>query len=294
VLAVVRAVNKLKAQLQRQLGRRSETPASRFDEQLRRSRPTVLMGPRAVLPGQRWATALEVLAPGLDDLRRADEFGEFLEALFKRPADPDGKMPFDAGEAVELVREWPAGEAALAALWQRLSSVDKTGSLVRYLQRRARRAPIRPPRPGPEQLLRGRVLARGGAGAAARDRPRAVVSALADRRRAVRGGALVVGARARPQPAAGRQRDAERTPGAGLFELACELWSGLRRAADSAAGCAGRRASGSGWPSAPARADEGPPRRDDAEDADRLRDNLRLFHSHSNPKRRGGARDVPL
>ncbi len=120
---------------------------------LERLEAEAVTGPRTILPGQRWATALELLPANLAEVRAAAEFGDFLEHLFKRPFEPDGRLPLTKAEAEALCSRWASGEAALAALFRRVERVDRTGSLWRRLRKKARRAPLRPPRNGPEHLL---------------------------------------------------------------------------------------------------------------------------------------------
>ncbi|HLL54534.1 MAG TPA: hypothetical protein VK447_13360 [Myxococcaceae bacterium] len=111
-------------------------------------------GPRRILPGQRWATAVEVLPRNLPELLRAGASGDLLEQLFKRPMDAKGPVPLGPEEVESLRQALPQADAALQALWRRVHGCDPSGSLLRFLQKRSRRAPVRPPQTGPEELLR--------------------------------------------------------------------------------------------------------------------------------------------
>ncbi|MFL5344534.1 MAG: hypothetical protein ACJ8AT_07060 [Hyalangium sp.] len=112
-----------------------------------------LTAPRELAPEQRWATALELLPEELPLLQEVSAFGRFLASLFVRPFDPEARLPFRVDELGVLRRRWSPGEAALASAWSRLSRVDRTGGLVGELRKRAERAPLQPPRNGPEHLL---------------------------------------------------------------------------------------------------------------------------------------------
>lgn len=105
-------------------------------------------------PGQRWAAAHELLPWSLPELIRASERGDLLERLLKRPLDRHGPIPFTSEEAAQLAAAIPQTEDALAAVWRRVDQVDPTFSLHRFLQKRSRRAPLHPPRSGPEALMR--------------------------------------------------------------------------------------------------------------------------------------------
>jgi len=244
---------------------------------LSRLETDVVAAARTVLPGQRWATALEVLPSSLPEVRRAAGFGAWLEPLFGRPRGPEDQLPFDVAQARALAARWAEGEAALAQVWEHLAALDRTGSLVRYLQRRSRRAPLHAPSSGPEEMLHaefwhGVALARLRELATERFGPvEAAESELLD---------LVAYAceregdeRAR-LPANGRMSDAR----AGLFELAYELWHGLK---NGAATSRPRPERGLHWPlgtwerlaERARRADGGGP----SADSVRLRDSLRMF-----------------
>jgi hypothetical protein len=113
----------------------------------------VLTTPRELMPEQRWPTALELLPEELPVMREVAAFGGLLASLFSRPFDPAEKLPFRVDELDTLRRRWAPGEVALAAAWSRLSGVDLKGGLVSELRKRAERAPLHPPRNGPERLL---------------------------------------------------------------------------------------------------------------------------------------------
>ncbi len=113
-----------------------------------------LAGPRKILPGQKWATALEILSTSLPEIRRASALGDQLERLFNRPLDPGAPLSLDA-EGVETLRKaLPEMDAELQAIWRRVHQCDPTGGLLRFLQRRSRRAPLHAPTNGSEELLR--------------------------------------------------------------------------------------------------------------------------------------------
>lgn len=237
----------------------------------------VVSAAHAVLPGQRWATALEALPSTLPEVRRAADFGKRLEPLFGRPRGPQDQLPFDVAQARALAARWAEGEAALAAAWERLAGFDRTGSLVRYLQRRARRAPLHAPSTGPEQLLHaefwhGVAASRLREVAAERFGPvEAAEHELLD---------LVVYACEREGDERARLSASERLSDAraGLYKLAYELWRGLKEGGVSARPRAGR---GPAWPAGTWERLFDRARRADAEarggDFERLRDTLRLF-----------------
>ena len=109
--------------------------------------------PRLVLPGQRMATAIELLPATLPELVRVAAFGAQLERVFKRPDGLGRALPFEPGELEALEATWAAGEAALAEAWARIAAVDAAGTLTRYLLRLSRRMPMHAPNTGAEQLL---------------------------------------------------------------------------------------------------------------------------------------------
>jgi hypothetical protein len=105
------------------------------------------------LLGRRlWAQAVEILPRNLPELRAACVAAAVFERVFKRPAPPRA-LPFDAAEADEVRRALPVADKALASLWARLDRFDATGRVRAFLEKRARSAPVRPPRSGPELLL---------------------------------------------------------------------------------------------------------------------------------------------
>lgn len=114
----------------------------------------LLAGPRKIRPGQRWATALELLPRSLPELRELEENAGFVEELFRRPFDPRAALPLSAEEARALAQRMPQAETSLQHVWARAERADPSGGLLRFLQRRARRAPRGAPQNGPEDLLR--------------------------------------------------------------------------------------------------------------------------------------------
>ena len=109
--------------------------------------------PRLVLPGQRMATAVELLPATLPELKKVAAFGARLERIFKRPDGLGRTLPFEAGELEALETAWPEGDAALAEAWARVGAIDATGTLTRYLTRLGRRMPMHAPKNGAEELL---------------------------------------------------------------------------------------------------------------------------------------------
>jgi len=158
-VAVVRcqtAVDGLRDELVQLLSRRLERPLPK--ESLRPGfealETQVLTAPRLVLPGQRWSTALEVLPANLPELQRAAAFGQRAETLFGRPSSSTpARLPVSLEELDEFIEGWSDGVASLEAVWQRLIRIDATGSMVRFLRKRARRTLMRRPLTGPELLL---------------------------------------------------------------------------------------------------------------------------------------------
>jgi len=241
---------------------------------------SLLAGPRKIRPGQRWATALEILPRSLLELRELARDGSFVEALFRRPFDPRASLPLSQEEARALAQRLPHAEGQLVKLWERVERCDPSGGLLRFLQRRARRAPRGEPRSGPEELLRAAFWLD-----VARARLRAVVE---ERFTPV----AIEDAELLPviEWVAARERDPEmpRPRGiaperASLLELAHELWKLPRDggAVARAAGASGARPRPSTLPrdlrerlqDLARRADEAPP----SPDADRLRDALWMF-----------------
>lgn len=113
----------------------------------------VLTAPRLVLPGQRWSTALEVLPSNVPELIRAVAFARKAELLFGRPSQGPARLPMSIDELDDFIERWSDGVASLEGVWQRLVRIDATGSLVRFLRKRARRTLTSPPKSGPELLL---------------------------------------------------------------------------------------------------------------------------------------------
>jgi hypothetical protein len=146
-------VERLREALERAVRRRLITrqPPALLGEALLRLEEEVLdAGP---LLGRRlWAQAVELLPRNLPELQAACAAAEVLERVFKRPA-PAEALPFDAAEAEEVRRALPLSEAALKALWGRVERFDAAGRVRAFLEKRVRRAPVHPPRSGPELLL---------------------------------------------------------------------------------------------------------------------------------------------
>jgi hypothetical protein len=127
-----------------------QKPALLGEALLRLEEEVLEAGP---LLGRRlWAQAVEILPRNLPELRAACSAAEVLERVFKRPVPP-GVLPFDAAEADEVRRALPLAEKALESLWSRLDRFDATLRVSAFLEKRARSAPVHPPRSGPELLL---------------------------------------------------------------------------------------------------------------------------------------------
>ena len=152
-LKLLAEVERLRDALVRGVDRRllaKERPAALGEALLRLEEEVLDAGP---LLGRRlWAQAVELLPRNLPELRAACAAAEVLERIFKRPV-PEGALPFDGAEAEEVRRALPLAEKALETLWGRLERFDGTGRVRAFLEKRARRAPVRPPRSGPELLL---------------------------------------------------------------------------------------------------------------------------------------------
>ena len=148
-----REVRQLREKLHRAVIRRVGKNAP-LTSALRQLEEIATLGPRRVMPGERMATAIEVLPESLPEVQTLAAFGARLEAVFSRPLQPGERLPFTAEELLSLERMWADGEAALHAAWQRLQRVDLTGSVARIMRKRSSRAPIRQPRTGPEKLLK--------------------------------------------------------------------------------------------------------------------------------------------
>lgn len=218
------------------------------------------------LLGQRlWSQATELLPRNLPELRTAAAAAEVLEQIFKRPLPADS-LPFTSEEATALCQALPVAEATLASLWERLRRYDPTGRVHELLRHRSRRAPLQPPRSGPELLLyaafwQGLALAR--------------LQALLESRL----GPLSVGEEELPALLTwlvARESSAEaRLPTstqlsegrAALLELAAELATLSRATESTATEAAWARLEAAAWR---ARSASGP-------DVERLRQALRLF-----------------
>lgn len=154
-LKTARAVDDLKNAVYRQMGTKLKANAGHtFSERLAQLERLAVAGPRRVYPGERWKVSLEALPAWLPELAPLREFGELLEALFKRPYRDAQRLPYRPDELLRLQALWADGEKALASAWERLSLVDTTQGVERSLRKRARRAPMKAPRNGPELLLR--------------------------------------------------------------------------------------------------------------------------------------------
>lgn len=152
-LALLREVERLREALAWMVERRlisKQKPALLGDALLRLEEEVLDAGP---LLGRRlWAQAVEILPRNLPELRAACAAAEVFERIFKRPA-PEGSLPFTAAEAEEVGRALPLASRSLESLWSRLDRFDGTGRVRAFLEKRARRAPVHPPRSGPELLL---------------------------------------------------------------------------------------------------------------------------------------------
>jgi hypothetical protein len=105
------------------------------------------------LLGRRsWAQAVELLPRNLPELRAACVAAEVFERVFKRPV-VEGTLPFNAAEADEIRRALPLADTAMESLWSRVHRFDPSGGLTDFLEKRARRVPVRTPRSGPELFL---------------------------------------------------------------------------------------------------------------------------------------------
>ncbi|HVE82015.1 MAG TPA: hypothetical protein VND93_04180, partial [Myxococcales bacterium] len=142
------ALREQAAALAQLAARRLRAPAGRPLGELLAALEAVLAGPRKIRPGQRWATALELLPRSLPELRDLTPHADFVEELFRRPFDPRAALPLSPEEARSLAQRLPPAEASLARIWQRVERCDPSLGLLRFLQRRARRAPIGEPANG--------------------------------------------------------------------------------------------------------------------------------------------------
>ena len=105
-----------------------------------------------ILGRRLWTQAMETLPRNLPELRAACSAADIFERVFKRPVPP-GALPFTEAEGDEVRRALPVAEQSLMALRARLDRFDGTGRVRAFLEKRARRAPVRPPRSGPELWL---------------------------------------------------------------------------------------------------------------------------------------------
>jgi hypothetical protein len=146
-------VERLREALERAVDRRlisKQRPELLGEALLQLEEEVLAAGP---LLGRRlWAQAVELLPRNLPELQAACAAAEVLERVFKRPV-PAEALPFDAAEAEEVRRALPLAEAALKALWGRVERFDAAGRVRAFLEKRVRRAPVHPPRSGPELLL---------------------------------------------------------------------------------------------------------------------------------------------
>jgi len=280
----VRQLHALKAsasELAQLAARRLKTPPGQPLAVLLGDLEAFLAGPRKIRPGQRWAAALELLPRNLPELRELEADAGFVEELFRRPFDPRAALPLSPEEARALAERLPAAEDALQAIWKRVERADPSGGLLRFLQRRARRAPRGEPQNGPEDLLQAAFWM---------DVARARLRAVVDERFtpvAIQEPELlqvfewVVAREKDPDAPSPKPLPRGRAP---LLELAHALWQ-----LPKAAGAVARGAGASGTRPRPAaalsrerrerlqdlarRADAAPP----SPDADRLRDALWMF-----------------
>ncbi|WP_224367621.1 hypothetical protein [Hyalangium versicolor] len=151
---LLRDVQALRGKLVQTVAQRlSRSPADPIVTLLEQLDEWALTAPRELAPAQRWATALELLPDELPLVSELASFGRLLATLFARPFDPEAPLPFRVDEVGMLRSQWSPGEVAVAQAWSRLSGVDRTGGLIGELRKRAERAPLHPPRNGPEHLL---------------------------------------------------------------------------------------------------------------------------------------------
>ncbi|MBL8955523.1 MAG: hypothetical protein JNK82_32410 [Myxococcaceae bacterium] len=154
-LQLAQAVDDLKNVVWRQMGKKLKATAHpTFSQRLAQLERLAVAGPRRVYPGERWKVSLEALPAWLPELETLRGFGEALEELFKRPTLESQKLPYQADELERLRAQWADGDKALFSVWERVTLVDTTRGIERSLRKRARRAPMKAPRNGPELLLR--------------------------------------------------------------------------------------------------------------------------------------------
>ncbi|OJH33459.1 hypothetical protein [Cystobacter ferrugineus] len=146
-------VSQLHEALARLVARRLRTPTKPpvlADALLLLEEELLAEGP--LLGRRSWAQAVELLPRNLPELRAACAAAEIFERIFKRPVI-EGALPFNAAEADEIRRALPLADTAKAALWSRVHRFDPSGRLTDFLEKRARRVPVRTPRSGPELFL---------------------------------------------------------------------------------------------------------------------------------------------
>ncbi len=155
LLKCLREVNEQRVTLERLTRKRLGRAAAPLDlaQQLEALEQQVLTAPRLVLPGQRWASAKNLLPWPSAELTPVAAFAERLEGVFARPLVGGEKLSFSPQEFEAVVAGWAAGSRGLDAVWARLERLDVSGVLVRYLRSRARRTPTRGRNSGPEVLL---------------------------------------------------------------------------------------------------------------------------------------------
>jgi hypothetical protein len=136
VLLTAHDVRALRSSLRDLVERRLDGDATHLlDEDFLELELRAFSSPRLVLPGQRWATACEVLPASLDELGPVRALWLALERAF----GPPGDVTPERWTGVEAA--WTAATPALARLWLRVERIDVTGGVGRSLRRRARLAP---------------------------------------------------------------------------------------------------------------------------------------------------------
>jgi hypothetical protein len=151
-------VESLREQLIRDVARKlGHSPHASLPRLMEALEDWLITLPREVPAHLREDTARELLADGLPALHEATAFGTLLESLFCVPLRLAGRLPLSTPQREALAARWPRGEAALGALWRRLSGVDARGFMVAELRKRAtlapRGAPPSGPASGPARLL---------------------------------------------------------------------------------------------------------------------------------------------
>jgi hypothetical protein len=101
-------------------------------------------------PRMRRAAAREMLPADLPSLSAAAAASRALESFTKSPA---GALP-TAAEAHRLRESLQAAQRSLDEAWERVAQTDAGGTVLRFLERRSRRLPLRPQRDGPDALMR--------------------------------------------------------------------------------------------------------------------------------------------